>query len=339
MDTGKLILAGDIGGTKTVLALFSTSKDQKTPPLVSTRFASGQYNSLEDIIAEFLEQTGAHPSIASFGVAGPIENHQAHITNLPWTIRADSISKTFQIPQVFLLNDLQAVATIVPFLDKADLGSLNPGNPANKGTIAVIAPGTGLGVSFLVWNSSGYRAYATEGGHNSFAPRTPLQTELLIFLQGRYEHVSFERICSGKFLPNIYDFLVQKGTYAVPSWFHQELEQAPDRTPLIVQAATDKKAAICVATLDLFVQCLGTLIGNMALTLLPTGGIYLGGGIPPRIFNRLQQQDFLTAITDKGRFSTLVSTIPLHVILDSQAGLSGAARHGLLAMHDSSNYS
>lgn len=327
-----MILAGDIGGTKTVLALFSREEGVGGGALHETRFESGKYSSLEAIIVEFLRQTGARPSSASFGVAGPVKGQQAQITNLPWTIDAETIRSSFDLPRVFLLNDLESIATAVPHLGSEDLKTLNRGETVPRGNIAVIAPGTGLGTAFLVWTGEGYKACASEGGHASFSPCNLQQMELLKYLNSRYDHVSFERICSGSHLPNIYDFFIERNSYPEPNWLRGELAQARDRTPVIVQNALAHKADICVATLDMFVQVLGTVIGNMAVTLLPDGGIYLGGGIPPRILERLLEHDFMHAITDKGRFSTLCSNMPIHVILDPKAALHGAAWYGLEAL-------
>jgi glucokinase len=331
-----MILAGDIGGTKTVLALYSKERGIAAGPLHETRYVSADQRSLEAIIADFLTDTGAKPSAASFGVAGPVQGRRANITNLPWRIDADSIADHFSIAQVFLLNDLQAIATAVPHLTAQDLHTLHPGQAVDNGNRAVIAPGTGLGIASLVWDGGRYLAQATEAGHTSFAPRNSDQSALLVFLQQRYGHVSFERVCSGKYLPGIYDFLVARGDLPVPAWLDEQLAQADDRTPIIVQAAQQttqqKRPDICVATLDIFVQTLGTVVGNMALSVLAGGGLYLGGGIPPRILERLQQPDFLAAAHDKGRFQALVAAMPVHVILDPKVALHGAAWGGFEAL-------
>lgn len=327
-----MILAGDIGGTKTVLALYSTVDGVAGGAIREARYESAGYGSLEAIVAEFLQDTRAKPLAASFGVAGPVHGGRAEITNLPWIISAETIGKRFRIPAVYLLNDLRSIATAVPHLRTGDLVTLNPGVPAERGNIAVIASGTGLGIGFLVWTGTGYRAYASEAGHTAFAPRDDRQIELLKFLRRRYGHVSFERVCSGGFLPNIYEFLREQGCDPEPDWLREALARAADRTPVIVQAALDEKAGICEATLDIFVHALATVSGNMAVSLLATGGIYLGGGIPPRILKRLQRPDFARAIADKGRFSDFCAGLPVHVIQDSEAALRGAARFGLEAL-------
>ena len=217
----------------------------------------------------------------------------------------------------------------MPHLGPEDLYTLNPGLAEPQGNIAIVAPGTGLGTAFLVWDGEGYKALASEGGHTSFAPRSPREVELLNYLQARYHHVSFERICSGRHLPNIYDFLLDSGNYEEPNWLTTELTQVRDRTPVIVQAALAEKAEICTATLDLFITTLGTAISNMAITILPHGGIYLGGGIPPRILERLKRPDFLDAVAHRGRFRDMSLKWPLHVILTPRIALYGAALSAL----------
>jgi glucokinase len=323
-----MILAGDIGGTKTVLALFPIEKGLEGGAIHRTRFESGQFDSLETIIREFLRQTGAKPKAACFGVAGPVNKQESQITNLPWSISGKIISTTFNIEKVVLINDLESIAMAVPYLEKKDLYTLNEGEPEPNGNIAVIAPGTGLGTAFLIWTNDRYKALASEGGHISFSPGTMQEIELLKFLQAKYGHVSFERICSGSHLPNIYDFFVENHSYLVPDWLEKQLEAAEDRTPVIVQNALAQKADICEATLDMFVNILGSAISNLAITILPRGGIYLGGGIPPRILDRLKRPDFLSAIADKGRFFDLCSSMPVHVILTPKAALYGAAKNG-----------
>jgi glucokinase len=327
-----MILAGDIGGTKTVLALFPTEGDGVANAVHETRFPSADHASLEAIIERFLADTGATPLAASFGLAGPVNGRRANITNLPWNINADSIAERFNIPKVFLLNDLEAIATAVPHLQGDDLHTLHPGHPVANGNRAVVAPGTGLGIAASLFNGSGYNAFPTEAGHSSFAPRSSEQVALLEYLQQRHGHVSFERVCSGKYLPGIYDFLLEQGKHQQPDWLKDELAAVTDRTPIIVQAALKHQADICDATLDLFVRVLGTITGNVALSFLATGGLYLGGGIPPRILKRLKQPDFSAAVTDKGRFSELCGAMPIHVILDPKVALHGAAWAGLEAL-------
>ncbi len=322
-----MILAGDVGGTKTVLAIYSKEKGVAGGALCEERYASGEHESFEEIIQKFLEKAGVQPSGACFGVAGPVHNQTSQITNLPWRISGATIGEVFGIERVKLLNDLEAIAHAVPHLSKEDLFTLNEGTEVLYGNKAIVAPGTGLGVAFLVWDGDGYKALASEGGHISFAPGNELEIELLKFLHHKYEHVSYERVCSGSYMTNIYDFFLEKGSYPEPDWLKRELEETSDKTPVIVQAALDHKAAICEATLDVFVSVLGSVTSNMAITILPRGGIYLGGGIPPRILDRLKQPDFMSAVANKGRFFDLCNNMPVHVILTSKAPLYGAAYH------------
>lgn len=328
-----MLLAGDIGGTKTILALFSLSDagDGWQPLRVET-YPSKDFASLEEMVAHFLDGRTPLPALASFGVAGPVEGNQAEITNLPWCINADLIQKTTGIPQVKLLNDLQAIATAVPHLAPEDTAVINPGQPNPTGAIAIVAPGTGLGEAFLIWDGSRYLPCPSEGGHAAFAPTDALQRDLLAYLEHRYTHVSFERVCSGSGIPNLYQFLKENGRYTEPTWLHDQLEMAPDPTPVIVTAAVNNQAEICHATLELFINILGGECSNMAVKVLATGGLYLAGGIPPRILPQLQDGRFLRQFTDKGRFSPMMADIPIHVILNKQVGLYGAAYHGLKAV-------
>lgn len=325
-----MILAGDIGGTKTVLALIDEAEGVQRP-LREVTFFSNRYASLEQIISEFLADVDEAPVAASFGVAGPVANGRSRITNLPWLIDAAVISETFLIPDVHLLNDLEAIATAVPHLTAEDLTTLNPGQPNPTGAIAVVAPGTGLGEAFLVWDGHRYRAYPTEGGHVSFAPNNKEELDLLVFLQRRFGHVSYERVCSGSGIPNIFDFLEEQRLHKNPGWLRREMALAEDRTPLIFHAALEKQEPIAVATLGLFVKILGGEIGNMALKVLATGGVYIGGGIPPRILPLLQRPEFRGFIAHKGRFSELLTRVPIHVIQNPKVALYGAAYNGLEA--------
>lgn len=322
------LLAGDIGGTKTVLALMDTEKGLRHP-LVETRFPSDDYDSLEAIIQQFLNDTAVTIDVAAFGVAGPVLNNRAQITNLPWVIDAAAISSTFAISHVYLLNDLEAIANAVTHLEPDDVTTLNPGQPEKQGAIAVIAPGTGLGEAFLTWTGSQYQAHPSEGGHTAFGPGNAEQIELLHFLHGRYRHVSYERVCSGLGIPNLYDFLKWSGRYPEPDWLTEAVAAAEDPTPVIVTAAVKDEEPLCRAVLDLFVDILGDEAGNLALKVLATGGVYIGGGIPPRILPWLQQPRFLQAFRRKGRFGDLMAAMPIHVIGHPQAALLGAAYYGL----------
>jgi glucokinase len=232
---------------------------------------------------------------------------------------------------VRLLNDLAAIAYAVPWLESDDVHTLNEGQAVPGGARAVIAPGTGLGEGFLTWDGSRYRAHASEGGHTDFAPTNLLEVDLLRYLLDRFGHVSYERVCSGRGLPNIYAFLKDTGYAEEPTWLAELLASVDDPNPVIVEAAVggDRRCDLCVATLETFVSILGTEAGNMALNILATGGVYLGGGIPPRILPALEGGRFMTDFQDKGRMSDLMARIPVHVILNSKVALLGAACHGL----------
>jgi glucokinase len=326
-----MLLAGDIGGTKTILALYSAESGPHAP-LAEATYPSVEYPSLETLASEFLARVNLKVERASFGVAGPVVGGRATVTNLPWVLDEAQLRAALDLSAVHLLNDVLAVAHAVPGLGSVDVRTLNQGAPADGGAIAVIAPGTGLGEAYLTWDGVRYRAFASEGGHTDFGPNTPLEMEMLRFLQQRFDHVSYERICSGIGLPNIYRFLKESGYASEPAWLAEQLA-ADDPTPIIVAAALDtsRPCELCAATLDLFVSALGAEAGNMALKVLATGGVYLGGGIPPRILPLLAGGEFMQAFLRKGRFSELLSRMPVRVILNSKAALLGAALYGLEA--------
>jgi len=325
-----MLLAADIGGTKTNLAIFSPEAGPRAP-LAEARFPSADYPSLEALVREFLSQVDVEVEWASFGVAGPVVAGRATITNLPWVMEEEQLQATLSLSSARLLNDLAAIAHAVPFLESADLHTLNEGQPTPGGAIAIVAPGTGLGEAFLTWDGSRYRPHASEGGHADFAPTNPLEIELLRYLQHRFQHVSYERVCSGRGLPNIYAFLKHSGYADEPDWLAEQLAAADDPTPVIVNTALDreKTCELCVATLDTFVSILGAEAGNLALKVLASGGVYLSGGIPPRILPALEQERFMEAFRSKGRMSDLLARVPVHVILNPKVALLGVACHGL----------
>jgi glucokinase len=324
-----MLLAGDVGGTKTSVAIFSPEAGPRAP-LAERVVPSAGYPSLEALLGEFLAQTGLPVRYACLGVAGPVVDGRATGTNLPWVMDERSLAAALHLDAVKLINDLEAIAYAVPFLEPADVRTLNAGQPAPHGAKAVIAPGTGLGEAFLIWDGSRYRAQPSEGGHADFAPNSPLQLELLRHLQQRFGHVSNERVCSGKGLPNIYAFLREIHYAAEPQWLAEALATAEDPTPLIVKAAlAEPPAPLAKAALDVMVAILGAEAGNLALRVLATGGVYLGGGIPPRILPALEQDLFLQAFWSKGRLSELLQRIPVYVILHPQVALLGAACYAL----------
>jgi len=304
-------------------------------PLAEATFTSADYASLEALAAEFLAQVDLPPTWASVGVAGPVVNGRAEVTNLPWVVDETGLARALGFSHVRLLNDLDAIAHAVPVLDQADLHTLHRGDPVAHEPVALVAPGTGLGEAFLTWDGSRHTAHQSEGGHADFAPRNPTQIELLRHLMNRFEHVSYERVCSGRGLPNIYQYLRDSGHAEEPAWLRGQLATADDPTPIIANAALDDHApcSLCVATLDTFVSILGAEAGNLALKVVATGGVYLGGGIPPGILPILQKGQFMQAFQAKGRLSDLVARIPVHIILNPKAALLGAAQHGLEQTH------
>ncbi len=321
-----MLLAGDIGGTKTALGIFSREAGPRAAVL-ETAFPSHRYPSLEAIIAEFLRQAQYSIDRASFGVAGPVINGVAKITNLPWTVDEAALARVLPGASVRVFNDLLAIASAVPVLDASDLHTLNRGTPIPEGAIGVIAPGTGLGEAFLTWDGGRYHAHASEGGHADFAPRTAVQRSLVEALGRAGAHVSYERVCSGLGIPHIYEHLRDSGVFPEPAWLSQELGGSADPTPVIMRAAVEHRppADLAVAALHEFVSILGAEAGNLALKVLATGGVYLGGGIPPRIIPALEDGRFMRAFTDKGRLSEVLSAIPVHVITHPDVALTGAA--------------
>jgi glucokinase len=325
-----MLLAGDIGGTKTMLAIFALREGPRAA-LIEETFPSAQYLSLEAVVREFLARTDLPVDRACFGVAGPVLGGRATVTNLPWEMEEAHLAEALGIETVHLLNDLEAIANAVPLLEARDLHTLNHRSPEPGGAIAVIAPGTGLGEAFLTWDGTRYQAHPSEGGHADFAPSNVLELGLLRYLQDIHGHVSWERVCSGIGIPNIYAYLKAIGHADEPTWFADKLATARDATPLIVNSAlgAEDRCDLCVATVSTFCAILGSEAGNLALKVLATGGVYLGGGIPPRVLPVLDNRSFMHSFQDKGRFAELMIRLPVHVILNPQAALLGAARYGL----------
>jgi glucokinase len=324
-----MLLAGDIGGTKTLLGLYAPGSDPRQP-VAQAEFQSGNYPGLEEMVREFLQQTNQTATYGCFDVAGPVIGGQAHLTNLPWSLSEESLGRDLGLKRVVLLNDLKAIAYAVPHLQAAEFHTINPGRPAPPpSAIAVIAPGTGLGEAYLVWSETGYVACSSEGGHADFGPADEMQAELWRHVSKKYGHVSYERVCSGEGLPNIYDFLRDTHYAPEPPEFAAKLSAVQDRTPLIMQAAMDDPAAnpLCTATLQVFVAILGAEAGNLALKVLGTGGVYLAGGIPKRVLPHLADGRFMQAFIDKGRFADLLKDIPVHAIV-SRVALLGAVLYG-----------
>lgn len=319
-------LAGDIGGTKTVLALFT---HEHGPHQSSERevFPSQDYSSLTEIVQTYLTGKSVHIRGAGFGIAGPVSQGRAIVTNLPWIIESSTLSEALEGSPVWLLNDLLSIAHAMPYLSPADLHTLKTGVHQNHGALGVVAPGTGLGEGFLVWDGERYQAHPSEGGHTNFGPATQDELDLLAYLLPKLGHVSWERVCSGIGIPNLYAFWREARQLEEPAWLKEAIAAATDPVPVIVQAGVEGKAEICVKTLELFTTILASEAGNLALKILATGGIFIGGGIPPRILSKIDPQQFQHAFTNKGRFSEILARIPAYVIMKPDTALFGVACH------------
>jgi glucokinase len=323
-----MLIAGDVGGTKTLLALYDPQAEARKP-IAQAEFHSADYHSLDDVVRAFVAQINKRVEAACFDVAGPVIDGRAYLTNLPWVLDEGAMQQALGLKRVMLLNDLKAVAYAVPYLLAEDMHVINEGHPDQHAPIAVIAPGTGLGEAFLIWDGSKYIACSSEGGHGDFGPSDATQAALWRYLSDRHGHVAYERVCSGSGLPNIYDFLRDTGHAPELAALAATLSTTADRTPIIMQAAVQHPPdALCAAALDLFVSILGAEAGNLALKVLATGGVYLGGGIPPRILSQLSDGRFMQAFVNKGRFADLLDKVPVKVITN-QAALLGAALYGL----------
>ena len=321
-----MLLAGDVGGTKVNVALFDS--DDGLIPKAQASFRSADYPSLEAVAQAFLSDTGAQIERAAFGVAGPVVGGEAKVTNLVWVIREASLRETLGLQEAKLLNDLEATAHGVLHLQPDDLYTLDDA-PARGGTKVVIAPGTGLGQAILFHSQGRYTVIPSEGGHTDFAPTSLLEIRLLRHLMGKFGHVSYERVASGSGIPNIYAYL-KKNRYAEESpEMAKALKKADDPTPVIVKKAMKGECELSIATLNTFVSILGAEAGNLALTVMATGGVYLGGGIPPKILSKLKDGTFMAAFVKKGRFAEMLAGIPVYVILNDRTALLGAAALGL----------
>ncbi len=323
-----MLLAGDIGGTKSRLAIVADGGNPRTP-LVEELLPSSSFDGIEALIRAFLKRSGYSAQAACLAVAGPVINGRVALTNLPWIADAEQIRQTFGFRSVRLMNDLAATARAAPLLEPAELHVLNTGERSVGGAIAVIAPGTGLGEAFLTWDGTRFREHPSEGGHADFSPSSPLETSLLRMLRKEADHVSYEALCSGPGFGRLYRFLRDDGAEEEPAWLAASLAEATDPAPVIVEAALAGTSDLCTRTVRLFVSILGAEAGNLALKTLAVGGVYLGGGIAPRIIPFLADGGFLSAFTRKGRMSDLLAKVPVQVILTPRAALIGAADRGL----------
>jgi glucokinase len=319
-----MILAGDIGGTHTRLGLFDADA---RAPLALRVYPSREHSGLEEIVAAFLAEHPAALEGACFDVAGPVRNGRVKTTNLPWIVDARRVADRIGLTSIELVNDLAATAYGIAELTASDLETLNRGDPSIGGNLAVIAAGTGLGEAGLVWDGKRYHALPSEGSHSDFGPRSALQVELYTFLAGE-GHVSYEDVCSGIGLVAVYRFLRERGGTHEPAWLAEAIRDG-DAAAVISGAGLTGRDAVCAEALDVMVSIYGAEAGNLALRLLATGGIYIGGGIAPHILPKLRQRSFLDSLTAKGRFRPMLEQVPVHVILNEHTGLLGAARIAL----------
>jgi glucokinase len=325
-----MILAGDIGGTRTRMAAFQ-AEGNKLELVVEKTYKSQDHGGLQEIVSAFIKSEGIPVHSACFGVAGPVRRGRSKISNLPWTIDSRDLAAQLRLSSVGLINDLEAYAYGIDALESKDFVTLSEGlGDDAEGNRAVIAARTGLGVAGLYWDGFRHHPFPCEGGHSDFAPKSDVEAELAKYLRTKYEHVSCERILSGPGLKNIYDFLRDTKKAEEPEWLQKQMNEAPDQPALISQLALQKKAAICDQALDMFVGVYGSETGNCALNFLATGGVFIGGNIAAKIAPRMQEPIFMNSYLNKGRMRSLLADMPVKIVLNDNCGISGAARYTLI---------
>ena len=318
------VLAGDIGGTNARLAQVQIGNDGRARIMRDAVFESDDYPDLSPIILHFLDQPGVHPSRACFAVAGPVVDGHVQATNLPWELDEKSLERATGIPSVRLINDFAAIGHSIDLLGPSDLVTVKSGEADADGAIAVIGPGTGLGQGMVVKHRGRRIVLPSEGGHSTFSPADELEWELLRHLRRRNGHASWERILSGPGLVNVYRFLTSRPGATERLDVRAAMEQE-DPAAVITRYALEGADPICVEALDRFVRALASQAGNLALTACATGGVYIAGGIAPRIVARMKNPSFAKAFMSKGRLADYLERIPIHVIIDPHVGLRGAA--------------
>lgn len=321
-----MILAGDIGGTSTRLAFFE-QVDGMLRPTVEQTYSSQAHDSLDAIVARFIADHPLTAHAAAFGIAGPVRAQRVETPNLAWIVDGHSLAQRLGLPRIGLINDLEANAWGIGALDPSDFVMLNAGAPDAYGNQAVISAGTGLGEAGIYWDGHAHRPFACEGGHADFAPRNDEEIGLLNYLRGRFDRVSYERVVSGPGLHNIFAYLrdAVAGPAAVTPALHAALD-AGDPAAAIARAALDRSDPIAMKALAMFVSLYGAEAGNLALKAMATGGVFIGGGIAPRILDQLKGPSFLQAFMAKGRMRPLLEAMPVKVILNEKTALLGAAR-------------
>jgi glucokinase len=318
-----MILAGDIGGTKTNIAFFEDGTRREATALQT--FSSRAHGGLEEIVRQFIGEHALRVEHAAFGVAGPVRNGRCEATNLPWVVDAGALATELGIRDVWVINDLEANAYGIAALGPTDLVTLNAGAPDAAGNAAIIAAGTGLGEAGLYWDGRTHHPFATEGGHANFAPGDALEAELLRWMSSQCDHVSWERLVSGPGLVNVYRFLRDTRGGEEPAWLAEEM-RAGDPAAAISRAAQSGASPLCSQALDLFMGLYGSEAGNLALKIMATGGVYIGGGIAPKNLDKLEAGAFMKRFVAKGRMQQLLEAMPVKVILNDKTALLGAAR-------------
>ncbi|RJQ56936.1 MAG: glucokinase [Desulfobacteraceae bacterium] len=319
-----MILSGDIGGTKTRLAVFEADGGILNAVCEET-YPSTDFKSLEEIVGSFLSANRKEIQSACFGVAGPVKEGRSRLTNLPWQLEERRLAKHLKLSSVCLINDIAAVGYGVGCLRSEDLFEINRGADRATGNAAIIAAGTGLGEAGLFWDGRHHHPFACEGGHVDFSPRNDLEMDLLRYLLKQFEHVSYERVLSGPGLLNIYRFLQDVKGGKEPDWLEDAIGQE-DPPAVIAREALAGRSDLCERALDLFVSLYGAEAGNLALKTLATGGVYIGGGVAPKILEKLTSGIFMEAFLEKGRMKPLLEAIPVRLILNDRIALIGAAR-------------
>ena len=326
-----MLIAGDIGGTKTDLAIFSSETGPHSP-IAEAKVHSADYPSLQAIMKEFLAKNQQPVDRACYAVAGPVMEGRVKTTNLPWIIEEKSLAEELGLEpeRVHLINDFEAIAYAVPILRPHDKVTINVGEPIARGAIAVIAPGTGLGESFLTWDGSRYLAHGSEGGHSDFAPADELESRLLDHMFQHSDHVSFEHVCSGIGIPNLYGFLRDVEGIPEDAGIATRIASEQDPSFVIIDGTLHPscKGELCTTTIDLFLSILASEAGNLAVKVLATGGVYIAGGGATHCLELIRKTTFMERFRRKGRLAELMTRIPVHVIV-SPAGLAGAAAFGL----------
>jgi glucokinase len=322
-----MILAGDIGGTKTNLAYYDL-RGETLKPVMMKSYHSRDFHSLNEVLKVMLAEHPVEITAAAFGIAGPIVDGRSRLTNLGWDVDSREVAGMLKVDSVGLINDLQATAYGTLRLSLEEKLVLNAGVPQPHAPVAVIAAGTGLGEGGLVWDGRRYRAFPSEGGHTDFGPRNELEMDLLRFLLKKYERVSYERVVAGPGFVNLYEFFRSRADYPEPGWLKEKFSQG-DPSAVISQAGIEETDQSCVDAVRTFASLYGAEAGNLALKVLATGGVYVGGGIAPKILPMIKDH-FIDSFAAKGRYSNLMKQIPVYVVLNDKAALAGAAHYALV---------